>query len=550
MAYLHGVETTEIQKGARPITVANSSVIGLVGTAPKGKPDEVIRILSKTQAIEVFGDRDGYTIPEAMNAIYAQGPATVLVVNVNSNAHHQDAAKKPSEEVVASSFAGVEAPIKVGTVLQKGLYDVDVEVAAAAAEYTDGDSSKDYSITDVNDGEDRVLTITWNQQVIPEEIKVKCTVDLEEKSFTLTSDMFDINKKITHRFDGKKDKSVTGVKIIDTKLADHYEIDKKQGVVRWISEGDLEGKTIPGKFSITLKFKADHATEIPSWNTSTTLPLKVDAWDVEVSDDKRVYAENVDFIVYKNATGKQEVKWISDKNKPTVKVSYKYTGYDKYDYTTENAEIKSSFDKFESAYMQLGLFPKILIAPRFCEEINNLVAAKMVSVAKKLRAVALIDSKTVDTSDPRGSFHSTSSERAILCAPYVKVGKDAKKEDIKAPLSQYLAGVIAAKDSEKGYWWSPSNTTIQGITGLSQDLTASITDENSDVNILNAAGIVTVFNSFGTGFRIWGNRSASYPSNQHFPSISAPLEMRVLINEFTLSVMPSISAVFIGISMN
>jgi phage tail sheath protein FI len=29
---------------------------------------------------------------------------------------------------------------------------------------------------------------------------------------------------------------------------------------------------------------------------------------------------------------------------------------------------------------------------------------------------------------------------------------------------------------------------------------------------LNENGIVTVFNSFGTGYRVWGNRSAAWPS--------------------------------------
>ena len=35
----------------------------------------------------------------------------------------------------------------------------------------------------------------------------------------------------------------------------------------------------------------------------------------------------------------------------------------------------------------------------------------------------------------------------------------------------------------------------------------------SDVNNLNSNGIVTVFNAFGTGFRVWGNRSSAYPNS-------------------------------------
>jgi uncharacterized protein len=44
-------------------------------------------------------------------------------------------------------------------------------------------------------------------------------------------------------------------------------------------------------------------------------------------------------------------------------------------------------------------------------------------------------------------------------------------------------------------------------------ITAHISDPQSQANILNENGIVTVFNSFGTGLRSWGNRSASFPSS-------------------------------------
>lgn len=39
-----------------------------------------------------------------------------------------------------------------------------------------------------------------------------------------------------------------------------------------------------------------------------------------------------------------------------------------------------------------------------------------------------------------------------------------------------------------------------------------INDPNSEANLLNEAGIITVFNSYGTGIRLWGNRSAAFPS--------------------------------------
>ncbi len=91
---------------------------------------------------------------------------------------------------------------------------------------------------------------------------------------------------------------------------------------------------------------------------------------------------------------------------------------------------------------------------------------------------------------------------------------DSESDSIKLqPYSQRLAGVIAAKDVEKGYHWSPSNTEIQGIVGVERQLTSMINDPTSEVNALNECGVITVFNSYGSGFRTWGNRSAAYPTS-------------------------------------
>ncbi len=54
---------------------------------------------------------------------------------------------------------------------------------------------------------------------------------------------------------------------------------------------------------------------------------------------------------------------------------------------------------------------------------------------------------------------------------------------------------------------------VEGILGPDVQIYSSAVDSSSDVNNLNATGILTVFNAFGTGFRVWGNRSAAYPSS-------------------------------------
>jgi uncharacterized protein len=128
-----------------------------------------------------------------------------------------------------------------------------------------------------------------------------------------------------------------------------------------------------------------------------------------------------------------------------------------------------------------------------------------------------------------GNAFGTGSSRAVLCYPQetfydtglVPTGVTLNgvapvpavaNQNAVGPYSQWVAGAIAYQDLQNGYWWSPSNTTVNGILGPDVTLYASLLDAASDVNNLNASGIVTVFNAFGTGLRVWGNRTAGYPT--------------------------------------
>jgi phage tail sheath protein FI len=92
--FLHGVEVVELNDGARPIQTVASSVIGLIGTAPKGPVNTPTLILgSPSEATAIFGeDTDGYTIPAALKGIFDQAGAMVVVINVADpeNENHLD----------------------------------------------------------------------------------------------------------------------------------------------------------------------------------------------------------------------------------------------------------------------------------------------------------------------------------------------------------------------------------------------------------------------------------------------------------------------------
>jgi hypothetical protein len=177
---------------------------------------------------------------------------------------------------------------------------------------------------------------------------------------------------------------------------------------------------------------------------------------------------------------------------------------------------RKGLEIIEELYSRFGFTAKLILAPVFCE--SQSVMTAMISKAESKRALALIDApvgmtvQQVINARGAGGQLNTSSYRAVICYPHAKIYDTATNSERLEPLSQRLAGVIAKVDHEDGYWFSPSNHEILGITGIERPITASVNDPNTEANILNENGILTVFNSFGTGYRIWGNRSASWPA--------------------------------------
>lgn len=88
--YLHGPETIEVENGARPVKTVKSAVIGLIGTAPMGDVNTLVQCLSEKDAAAFGSQFTGFTIPQALDAIYDHGAGTVLVINVLDPAKHKD----------------------------------------------------------------------------------------------------------------------------------------------------------------------------------------------------------------------------------------------------------------------------------------------------------------------------------------------------------------------------------------------------------------------------------------------------------------------------
>jgi len=185
---------------------------------------------------------------------------------------------------------------------------------------------------------------------------------------------------------------------------------------------------------------------------------------------------------------------------------------------TDSSGNRSGMQAFLNTFNRFGFWPKILIAPSYSTQRS--VATEMQALAdeQKLRAVALVDAPIGTTRDeaiagrgPEGDIpFDFGDDRVILCFPHWRASAPDGGTRLE-PYSQYWAGVRAATDINLGYWYSASNKSVKGVVGAEVDLSAMINNPTSDVNALNEAGIVTIFRSFGSGFRVWGNRSSAFP---------------------------------------
>ncbi|MDH0894357.1 MULTISPECIES: phage tail sheath subtilisin-like domain-containing protein [unclassified Pseudomonas] len=376
--YLHGIETTEIERGMRQIRQVKSAVIAILGTAPAGPVNTPVLSLNERDAAAFGPDIEGFSLPRYLDSLYQAGAGTVVVINVLNPATHRTVV--PAQDMTFAADGTLQLP--------KG--------AVLAVEVKSRDGSTTYAATDY------VL------------------------------------------------EPLTG-KVVRTTAS-----------------------TIPASGEVSVAFTyAD--------------PSKVTAGDI-----------------------------IGD---------------------VDAAGLRTGIKALGDCFNLFGLEPKILIAPDFSS--LSSVSAELTAATSRHQAVAYIDApigatpaQVIAGRGPAGAIaFNTSSDRVRLCYPHVKVYDARTNQERLEPLSVRAAALRAKVDLDLGYWWSSSNQELLGVLGLERPLTARIDDPNSEVNLLNEVGVTTVFNSFGTGFRLWGNRTAAWPTVTHMRNFENVRRTKDLIDE-------------------
>lgn len=414
--YLHGVELVELDVGPRPIATSKSAVIGLVGTAQSGPVGTATLVAgSRKEASAIFGSpTENTTIPQALNAIFDQTGALVVVVNaskVNSRSNVTVPASGSSTATLEHNIINLSAKYVRDVIVRKAL-------------------------------------------------------------------------------------------------------------------GDGQGSTLAG----TTSTAATEATTIPA-TTSTTGP----------NSNQEPYVEGKDYSL-DAANG--IITLLSDNAKSATTFTIEYSTLNP---TVSVSDISNAVEKLIGAESVVKVTPRLLIAPGFTgltensdsskgrvvthdeEAASKTLVDKLLGAAERLRAIAIIDGPNTDNNTAKSFAETKSNSRAYVVDPYVKVFDSVTQQEIVEPASARVAGVIAKSDHERGFWFSPSNRPILGITGTARPIDFSLGDSNAHANLLNEANVATIVHQ--NGYRLWGGRSTSADKKWAFISVRRTAD---LINDALL----------------
>jgi phage tail sheath protein FI len=168
-------------------------------------------------------------------------------------------------------------------------------------------------------------------------------------------------------------------------------------------------------------------------------------------------------------------------------------------------DLKAASDAIINIKQVLDLNLGFIIAPAMA----STILPSLKAIAEKTKSVLIVDVPEKDNLPDESILESIASERVYPCYPKLLL-LEADGSTKAYPYSSFLAGVFAKTDTEKGFWYSPSNQRISGVVGLSVPVPYIDDDPQCLANILNKKKITTVIRD--DGFRVWGN-SGLYDNN-------------------------------------
>ena len=156
--------------------------------------------------------------------------------------------------------------------------------------------------------------------------------------------------------------------------------------------------------------------------------------------------------------------------------------------------------------------PRLLIAPLHSS--TQAVATAMDALAEKLGAIGIIDGPGTTDEAAMAYALNFGSKRLYMVDPGVISWNTTVSADVASGGSAWAAGMFAYTDATYGFWVSPSNKEMVGITGTTRQVEYLENDPTCRANLLNNAFITTIIRD--GGYRLWGNRTLSSDAKWSF----------------------------------
>ncbi|HEE0121400.1 TPA: phage tail sheath protein [Citrobacter gillenii] len=166
---------------------------------------------------------------------------------------------------------------------------------------------------------------------------------------------------------------------------------------------------------------------------------------------------------------------------------------------------KTGIKALLSAQSQLGVKPRILGVPGHD---TQAVATELLSVAQSLRGFAYLSAWGCKTVAEAITYRENFSQReGMLIWPDFINFDTVLQADAAAFATARALGMRAKIDQQTGWHKTLSNVGVNGVTGLSADVSWDLQDPATDAGLLNQNDITTLIRK--DGFRFWGSRCLS-----------------------------------------
>ncbi|WP_272673762.1 phage tail sheath protein [Providencia sp. PROV169] len=166
---------------------------------------------------------------------------------------------------------------------------------------------------------------------------------------------------------------------------------------------------------------------------------------------------------------------------------------------------KTGLQALTVAQGRLGVKPRILAVPAHD---TQAVSSTLAGIAQKMRAMAYISaygSKTIsDTIDYRKNFNQ---RELMLIWPEFQSWDTVANAESNIYATACALGLRAKIDNEIGWHKTLSNVGVNGVTGISADVSWDLQDPATDAGLLNENDITTLIRN--NGFKFWGSRTCS-----------------------------------------